>query len=189
MQKKNASFIPLNVARTIEDMEREKPIRFTAKQPRIATNNFNFELGSGGFGMVYKGVPSNGVTLAVKVLNGSSDQTIEEQFIAEVSTMGRTHHFNLVRLYGFCFEKSLIAIIYEFMDGGTPGYATPELWMPLPVTHKCDVYSFGMLLFEIIGRRRNMDVTLGDSQQWFPVSVWDKYEKKTTERFDGCLCD
>ncbi|KAI3694706.1 hypothetical protein L1987_77675 [Smallanthus sonchifolius] len=61
---------------------------------------------------------------------------------------------------------------------GTPGYAAPELWMPLPVTHKCDVYSFGMLLFEIIGRRRNMDVTLGDSQQWFPRWAWDKYEKK-----------
>ena len=27
---------------------------------------------------------------------------------------------------------------------GTPGYAAPELRMPLPVTHKCDVYSYGM---------------------------------------------
>ncbi|PWA47189.1 serine-threonine/tyrosine-protein kinase catalytic domain-containing protein [Artemisia annua] len=61
---------------------------------------------------------------------------------------------------------------------GTPGYAAPELWMPLPVTHKCDVYSFGMLLFEIIGRRRNMDVTLGGSQQWFPIWASDKSEKK-----------
>ncbi|PWA82934.1 serine-threonine/tyrosine-protein kinase catalytic domain-containing protein [Artemisia annua] len=61
---------------------------------------------------------------------------------------------------------------------GTPGYAAPELWMPLPVTNKCDVYSFGMLLFEIIGRRRNMDVTLGDSQQWFPIWAWNKYENK-----------
>ncbi|KAL7586585.1 hypothetical protein Lser_V15G38155 [Lactuca serriola] len=61
---------------------------------------------------------------------------------------------------------------------GTPGYAAPELWLALPVTHKCDVYSFGMLLFEIIGRRRNMDERLGDSQQWFPLWVWRKYEKK-----------
>ncbi|KAI7752316.1 hypothetical protein M8C21_015062 [Ambrosia artemisiifolia] len=262
MLKKNASFIPLNVATTIEDLEREKPIRFTAKQLRIATDNFRFELGSGGFGTVYKGVSTNGVTIAVKVMNGSSDKTIEEQFVAEVSTMGRTHHFNLVRLYGFCFETSLIALVYEFMVNGsldnqlfkantsdvigietlleialgtargitylheecpqkiihydikpgnilldskfcakvadfglaklcnrdkshitmtrcrgTPGYAAPELWMPLPVTPKCDIYSFGMLLFEIIGRRRNMDVTVGDSQQWFPVWAWGKYEK------------
>ncbi|XP_071699121.1 LEAF RUST 10 DISEASE-RESISTANCEUS RECEPTOR-LIKE PROTEIN KINASE-like 2.5 [Rutidosis leptorrhynchoides] len=61
---------------------------------------------------------------------------------------------------------------------GTPGYAAPELWLPLPVTHKCDVYSFGMLLFDVIGRRRNKEVTLEDSQQWFPIWAWNKYEEK-----------
>ncbi|PWA38454.1 serine-threonine/tyrosine-protein kinase catalytic domain-containing protein [Artemisia annua] len=35
-----------------------------------------------------------------------------------------------------------------------------------------------MLLFEIIGRRKNMDVTLGDSQQWFPKWAWERYERK-----------
>ncbi|KAL4333757.1 hypothetical protein GQ457_07G041790 [Hibiscus cannabinus] len=55
---------------------------------------------------------------------------------------------------------------------GTPGYAAPELWMPYPITHKCDVYSFGMLLFEIIGKRRNLDRNLAESQEWFPVWVW-----------------
>ncbi|PWA85809.1 serine-threonine/tyrosine-protein kinase catalytic domain-containing protein [Artemisia annua] len=164
---------------------------------------------------------------AVKVLKGGSDKIIKEQFIAEVSTMGRTHHFNLVRLYGFCFESSLIALVYEYMvngsldnhlfksnkgaiigfeklleiavgtangisDGshitmtggrGTPGYAAPELWMPFPVTHKCDVYSFGILLFEIIGRRRNVDVTVSNSQEWFPIWAWNKNEKKQLNEF------
>ncbi|GJX30933.1 G-type lectin S-receptor-like serine/threonine-protein kinase [Tanacetum coccineum] len=259
----DSRFIPLTMVKFLDDMEREKPIRFTSQQLRIATENFTIFLGSGGFGTVYKGIFSNGTTVAVKVLNGSSDKRIEEQFMAEVSTMGRTHHFNLVRLYGFCFESSLRALVYEFMVNGsldnhlfkvkkepaigfqklheiaigtargiaylheecaqrivhydikpgnilldsrfcakvadfglaklcnrdnthitmtggrgTPGYAAPELWLPLPVTHKCDVYSFGMLLFEIIGRRKNMDVTLGDSQQWFPKWAWEKYEKK-----------
>ncbi|KAK9055248.1 hypothetical protein SSX86_026330 [Deinandra increscens subsp. villosa] len=259
----DSRFIPLAMVKFLDDMEREKPIRFTAQQLRLATDNFTIVLGSGGFGTVYKGIFSNGTTAAVKVLYGASDKRIEEQFMAEVSTMGRTHHFNLVKLYGFCFESSLRALVYEFMVNGsldyhlfkankrdtigfeklheialgtgrgiaylheecpqrivhydikpgnilldskfcakvadfglaklcnrdnthitmtggrgTPGYAAPELWMPLPVTHKCDVYSFGMLLFEIIGRRRNMDVTLGDSQQWFPIWAWGKYEKK-----------
>ncbi|KAI3801627.1 hypothetical protein L1987_29736 [Smallanthus sonchifolius] len=72
-----------------------------------------------------------------------------------------------------------VIVVAALVGGrGTPGYAAPELWMPLPVTHKCDVYSYGMLLFEIIGRRRNMDVTLGDSQEWFPIWAWGKYEKK-----------
>ncbi|KAI3772088.1 hypothetical protein L6452_03263 [Arctium lappa] len=261
----DSRFIPLAMVKFLDDMEREKPIRFTSQQLRIATDNLSFILGSGGFGTVYKGVFTNGTTVAVKVLNGTSDKRIEEQFMAEVSTMGRTHHFNLVRLYGFCFESSLRALVYEFMINGsldyhlfkakngvnvvlgfeklheiamgtaraiaylheecphrivhydikpgnilldsnfcakvadfglaklcnrdnthitmtggrgTPGYAAPELWLPLPVTHKCDVYSFGMLLFEIIGRRRNMDVTLGDSQEWFPIWAWRKYETK-----------
>ncbi|KAL4571245.1 hypothetical protein LXL04_018000 [Taraxacum kok-saghyz] len=256
-------FIPLAMVKFLDDMEREKPIRFTSQQLRLATDNFSVLLGSGGFGTVYKGLFSNGAAVAVKVLKGTSDERIEEQFMAEVSTMGRTHHFNLVRLYGFCFESNLQALVYEYMVNGsldnhlfkasegpvigfeklheialgtargisylheecpqrivhydikpgnilldskfcakvadfglaklcnrenthitmtggrgTPGYAAPELWLPLPVSHKCDVYSFGMLLFEIIGRRRNMDVRLGDNQQWFPICVWGKYEKK-----------
>nr|GEW85763.1 serine-threonine/tyrosine-protein kinase catalytic domain-containing protein [Tanacetum cinerariifolium] len=144
----DSRFIPLSMVKFLNDMEREKPIRFTSQQLRIATDNFTIELGSGGFGTVYKGIFTNGTPVAVKVLNGTSDKRIEKQFMAEVR--GR----------------------------GTPGYAAPELWMPLPVTHKCDVYSFGMLLFEIIGRRRNMDVTLGGSEQWFPIWACDKSEKK-----------
>jgi hypothetical protein len=48
--------------------------------------------------------------------------------------------------------------------------------MPFPVTHKCDVYSFGMLLFEIIGRRRNLDIKNTESQEWFPIWVWKKVD-------------
>ena len=61
---------------------------------------------------------------------------------------------------------------------GTPGYAAPELWMPLPVTHKCDVYSYGMLLFEILGRRRNLELGLHarESQEWYPRWVWHRFE-------------
>ena len=61
---------------------------------------------------------------------------------------------------------------------GTPGYAAPELWMPFPVTHKCDVYSFGMLLFEVLGKRRNLDPSLAESQEWFPMWVWKKFERR-----------
>ncbi|XP_052183881.1 rust resistance kinase Lr10-like [Diospyros lotus] len=249
------------MAKFLDDMELEKPIRFTSQQLRTATNNFSDLLGSGGFGSVYKGTLKNGMAVAVKVLNGElSNKRIEEQFMAEVSTLGRIHHFNLVRLHGFCFERSLRALVYEFMANGsldrylfrenkvlefeqlheiavgtargiaylheecqqrivhydikpgnilldskfspkvadfglaklcnrdsthitmtggrgTPGYAAPELWMPLPITHKCDVYSFGMLLFEIIGRRRNLDINLAESQEWFPKWVWKKFEK------------
>ncbi|CAH1432605.1 unnamed protein product [Lactuca virosa] len=120
----DSRFIPLAMVKFLDDMEREKPIRFTAQQLRIATENFSILLGS-----------------------------------AKLCNRDNTH----ITMTG---------------GRGTPGYAAPELWLPLPVSHKCDVYSFGMLLFEIIGRRRNMDVRLADSQQWFPIWVWGKYERK-----------
>jgi len=55
------------------------------------------------------GLFSNGTIIAVKVLRGTSDKKIEKQFMAQVDTIGRIHHFNL--LYGFCFEKNLIALV------------------------------------------------------------------------------
>ncbi|KAA8535653.1 hypothetical protein F0562_030656 [Nyssa sinensis] len=112
-------FLTLTMVKFLDNMEREKPIRFTTQQLKIATNNFRNLLGSGGFGPVYKGDFSNGTTVAVKVLNGTSDKRIEEQFMAEVSTIGRIHHFNLVRLYGFCFDKCLRALVYDYMENGS----------------------------------------------------------------------
>ncbi|KAI3461163.1 hypothetical protein Pfo_017826 [Paulownia fortunei] len=71
---------------------------------------------------------------------------------------------------------------------GTPGYSAPEFMMKnFPITYKCDVYSFGILLFEIVGRRRNArGGGDGDSLDWFPkqsgfsgsvLQVWEEYEK------------
>ncbi|KAG7966149.1 hypothetical protein I3843_08G035400 [Carya illinoinensis] len=61
---------------------------------------------------------------------------------------------------------------------GTPDYEAPEMWMPYPITHKCDIYSFGMLLFEITGRRRNLEICLPESQEWSPERVWKKFEHR-----------
>ncbi|KAG1326438.1 putative G-type lectin S-receptor-like serine/threonine-protein kinase [Cocos nucifera] len=179
--------------------------------------------------------------------------------MAEVGTVGRTYRINLVRLYGFCLETTVKALVYVYMEKGsldrylfnrnqgiewekqhepaigtareisylheeceqriihydikpdnvlltanfspkvadfglakrnrenthvtltgargTPGYAAPELWLPSPVSHKCDVYSFGMLLFEILGRRRNLELNHTESQEWHPRWVWHKFQQ------------
>lgn len=54
---------------------------------------------------------------------------------------------------------------------GTPGYIAPEVWIPSSrITPKCDVYSFGVLLFEIL------KMGYGDhSIKWFPKQVWEKF--------------
>ncbi|KAF5200315.1 hypothetical protein FRX31_010097 [Thalictrum thalictroides] len=79
----DSRFLTLTMDKFLFDMEREKPIRFSSEQLQIATDNFAHLLGSGGFGAVYKGLFSNGVQVAVKILNGSSDKRIEQQFMAE----------------------------------------------------------------------------------------------------------
>ncbi|KAI3990567.1 hypothetical protein MKX01_022867 [Papaver californicum] len=62
---------------------------------------------------------------------------------------------------------------------GTPGYSAPEFLMhSYPITHKCDVYSFGMLLFEIARRRRNTNTNTDtdDTLDWFPKKAWEEFE-------------
>ncbi|KAE8786943.1 putative receptor-like protein kinase [Hordeum vulgare] len=69
----------------------------------------------------------------------------------------------------------------------TPGYAAPEMRMQAGASDKCDVYSFGILLFEILGRRRNFDEAAPESRQWFPKLAWTKYESgELMEAMESC---
>ncbi|KAF6138815.1 hypothetical protein GIB67_025977 [Kingdonia uniflora] len=130
-------------------MAKEKPIRFSPQQLESFTGKYSRKLGSGGFGIVYKGKYPNGVELAVKVLNSSATEEVKEQFMAEVRTIGRTYHKNLVRLYGFCFDANLKALVYDY----------------------------GMMLFEIALGKKNLDITMSERQQWLPIRVWEKLER------------
>ncbi|KAL2510913.1 Protein kinase superfamily protein [Abeliophyllum distichum] len=105
--------------RFLRDLAQEKPVRFTAQQLCSFTSNYITMLGCGGFGKVYKGQFPNGDKIAVKVLNRSADRSAEEQFMAEVGTIGKTHHINLVRLYGFCYDPYMSALVYEYMENGS----------------------------------------------------------------------
>eukprot|EP01018_Ginkgo_biloba_P026812 Gb_11936 [translate_table: standard] len=75
------------------------------------------KLGQGGFGQVFKGKLPNGSLVAVKLLDKSRQS--EQQFLNEVATIGRIHHLHLVRLLGYCFQKSKSALVYEYMINGS----------------------------------------------------------------------
>nr|TKS10686.1 G-type lectin S-receptor-like serine/threonine-protein kinase [Populus alba] len=81
--------------RFLSNMAREKPIRFSPQQIHEFTNGCSTILGSGAFGVVFKGNFPNGIPVAVKALSNHSNKKLEEQFMAEVGTMGRTYHVNL----------------------------------------------------------------------------------------------
>ncbi|KAF7034793.1 hypothetical protein CFC21_045762 [Triticum aestivum] len=90
-----------------------KPTRYTFPEVKKIAKRFKDKLGQGGFGSVYKGELRNGVPVAVKMLESSTEEG--EEFINEVATIGLIHHTNIVRLLGFCSEGTRRALIYEFM--------------------------------------------------------------------------
>jgi serine/threonine protein kinase len=86
-----------------------------------ATDGFKDKnlLGVGGFGKVYKGVlPTSGMEVAVKRMWHESEQGMKE-FVAEVATIGRLRHRNLVQLLGYCRLKDQLLLVYDYMPNGS----------------------------------------------------------------------
>ncbi|XP_047325409.1 rust resistance kinase Lr10-like [Impatiens glandulifera] len=93
------------------------PIRYSSWEIKTMTNGYRHKLGKGGYGSVYKGTLRSGTLVAVKVL--SKAKSDGQEFINEVSTLGRIYHVNVVQLIGFCAERSQRALVYEFMPNGS----------------------------------------------------------------------
>ncbi|XP_024523559.1 G-type lectin S-receptor-like serine/threonine-protein kinase At1g34300 [Selaginella moellendorffii] len=103
------------------------PTWFSYEQLEVATNHFSCKLGAGGFGSVYKGVLPDMTVVAVKTLEGAASHG-EKQFKAEVATLGRVHHVNLVKLLGYCAEGSHRLLVYEFLSNGSLDQECSDLW-------------------------------------------------------------
>ncbi|KAH7424528.1 hypothetical protein KP509_11G012800 [Ceratopteris richardii] len=50
---------------------------------------------------------------------------------------------------------------------GTPGYMAPEWFHNLPITDKSDVFSYGMVLLELVGGRKNLNTAAETSEEWY----------------------
>ncbi|PIN27095.1 Serine/threonine protein kinase [Handroanthus impetiginosus] len=93
------------------------PIRYTYSDIKKMTRGFREKLGEGGYGSVYKGKLRSGHDVAVKLL--SKPKANGQDFINEVATIGRIHHVNVVKLVGYCAERSKRALVYDFMANGS----------------------------------------------------------------------
>ncbi|XP_042443559.1 leucine-rich repeat receptor protein kinase HPCA1-like isoform X2 [Zingiber officinale] len=93
---------------------------FSYEELRRCTNNFSVsnEIGSGGYGKVYRGMLPGGPIVAIKRAQQGSTQGALE-FKTEIELLSRVHHKNLVSLVGFCFDQGEQMLVYEFVPNGT----------------------------------------------------------------------
>uniref|UniRef100_A0ACD5ZFQ3 Uncharacterized protein n=1 Tax=Avena sativa TaxID=4498 RepID=A0ACD5ZFQ3_AVESA len=77
-------------------------------------------IGKGGAGIVYHGVTHTGAELAIKRLVGRGVGG-DRGFSAEVGTLGRIRHRNIVRLLGFVSNRETNLLLYEYMPNGSLG--------------------------------------------------------------------
>nr|GMC55028.1 probable serine/threonine-protein kinase At1g01540 isoform X2 [Ipomoea batatas] len=130
---------------------------YTLRELEISTNGFADEnvIGEGGYGIVYHGVLEDNTKVAVKNLLNNRGQA-EREFKVEVEAIGRVRHKNLVRLLGYCAEGAHRSYITTRVMG-TFGYVAPEYASTGMLNERSDVYSFGILLMEIITGRNPVD--------------------------------
>ncbi|KAK9110236.1 hypothetical protein Sjap_018296 [Stephania japonica] len=104
-------------------------IWFKLDELKRATNNFSTKnlIGRGGFGIVYKGILSDGALVAVKNLIESNFQG-DREFVNEVEIISNLRHRNLVSLRGCCVvnnddydlgeEQKQKYLVYDYMPNG-----------------------------------------------------------------------
>ncbi|KAD0332302.1 hypothetical protein E3N88_44444 [Mikania micrantha] len=64
---------------------------------------------------------------------------------------------------------------------GTRGYLAPEWLANLPITSKSDVYSYGMVLLELVCGRRNFEVSEQTNRKKFSVWAYEEADKGNIE--------
>ncbi|KAJ4806867.1 Leucine-rich repeat protein kinase family protein [Rhynchospora pubera] len=95
--------------------------KFSFMELKQITSNFRDQIGTGGFGKVFKGYLEDGIEVAVKVRSELSSHGAQ-QFLNEVEKLSRVHHKNLVSLIGYCLDGDHIALVYQHMQKGNLQY-------------------------------------------------------------------
>ncbi|XP_013628285.1 PREDICTED: probable leucine-rich repeat receptor-like protein kinase At5g49770 isoform X1 [Brassica oleracea var. oleracea] len=93
---------------------------FTFEELKKCTENFSEanDVGGGGYGKVYRGILPSGQLIAIKrAQQGSLQGGLE--FKTEIELLSRVHHKNVVRLLGFCFDRSEQMLVYEYIPNGS----------------------------------------------------------------------
>ncbi|XP_038713908.1 LEAF RUST 10 DISEASE-RESISTANCE LOCUS RECEPTOR-LIKE PROTEIN KINASE-like 2.1 [Tripterygium wilfordii] len=103
---------------------------------------------------------------------------LDEDFCPKISDFG---------LAKLCIKKESIVSILEAR--GTIGYIAPELFSRNfgGVSHKSDVYSYGMMILEMVGARNNTNIKgENSSETYFPHWIYKRLEEENYFRLNDC---
>ncbi|KAL1085068.1 hypothetical protein V6Z11_D08G025000 [Gossypium hirsutum] len=205
------------------------PVKFEYEELATATDNFTTQIGSGGFGTVYRGVLPDESVVAVKRITNLGVEG-KKDFCTEIAIIGNIHHINLVKLKEFCLQGKQRFLVLEYMNKGsldhvifnnesvlewkerfkiaisdlgiskfltpeqsnllttlrgTRGYLAPEWLTSSGISEKSDVFSYGMVLLEIVRGRRNFSIQpcapLSGTELkrlYFPLLALEMHEQK-----------
>ncbi|XP_073291027.1 G-type lectin S-receptor-like serine/threonine-protein kinase At2g19130 [Primulina huaijiensis] len=85
-----------------------------------------------------------------------------ENILLDAELCPKVADFGLAKLMGRDFSRVLTTF------RGTRGYLAPEWISGVAITAKADVYSYGMMLFELVSGRRNSELSEGEKSKFFP---------------------
>ncbi|KAL0446756.1 UNVERIFIED_CONTAM: Cysteine-rich receptor-like protein kinase [Sesamum latifolium] len=169
----------------LENITAQEQRNFPFEVLVAATKNFHpsQKLGEGGFGPVFKGNLVDGREIAVKKLSQRSAQG-KDEFKNEAKLLASVQHRNVVNLLGgsHCIIHRDIKASNILLDdrwvpkiadfglarlfpedqtyvktriSGTTGYLAPEYFMHGNLSKKADVFSFGVVVLELISGQKN----------------------------------
>ncbi|KAJ1431041.1 putative serine/threonine-protein kinase [Sesbania bispinosa] len=93
--------------------------RFTYAELKTATKGFSEEIGRGAGGVVYKGTLCDYDNRVAAIKRLSEANQGEEEFLAEISTIGMLNHMNLIDMWEYCVEGKHRLLVYEYMEHGS----------------------------------------------------------------------
>ncbi|GKV23579.1 hypothetical protein SLEP1_g33290 [Rubroshorea leprosula] len=101
---------------------------------------------------------------------------LDEEFCPKISDFG---------LSKLCTRKDSIVSMME--PRGTAGYIAPEVFSRNfgAVSHKSDIYSYGMMILEMVGGKKSIQMGVNVSSEYFPDWIYKHLELVDEHELEG----